>query len=56
MYSFEDSCKAKTVGCINLKLLTVTLRECDGDYGIALDFAGECENICLKAGTQKEKA
>ncbi len=54
LFSFEDERKEKAIGCVNLRLLPATLRR--EKEGLLLDFAGECENLLLRASSQSEES
>lgn len=53
IYFFSDKNKVEVIGCINLKLIKVEVKQ-DKDK-LVLDFKGESENIVLKYDSSKDR-
>ena len=53
VYFFSDHHKIEVIGCINLKLLRVEIKE-KGEK-LIFDFQGESDNIVVKFDNKKEK-
>ena len=53
IFFFNDNSKSHVIGCINLKLLTIEIRE--EKKKLTFDFVGESQNIIIKFASEKEK-
>ena len=52
LFFFEDDHKEKIIGCVNIKIIPLQVRQEGED--IVLDFNGECENIHLRPYSKED--
>ena len=55
LFIFENNLKEKVIGCVNFKLMSVTLKEEEEEDLLTLDFSGESENLIFKCAIETKE-